>query len=975
MWAGMKRGRHSGRNAFLAAWCVLWLGSHAGYGSGASIFPVRLEDPEAIYLTPDQFPVTGDGIADDSDALQQAIDRVAARNQSGVLFVPQGIYRLSRTVYVWPGVRLIGFGKLRPVFVLGENTPGFQEGDGKYMLFFSGGRGRGESAAPRDGNPGTFYSALSNINLEIREGNPAAVGIRFHVAQHCFLAHMELRLGSARAGLEDIGNEVEDLHFQGGQYGIVTGRSAPGWPILVIDCAFERQAVAAISSKEAGLTVVRPRFKKLPTAISTSPGHPDQLWVSDAALEDITGAAFVISRENNARTQINLENVACTAVPTLVRFRESGELVQRGEPAYVVDRFSRGLQLGAGGATREIKTTLAIRPSVAPPAAVRRDIPELPPGEPWANVRTLGVRGDGATDDTGALREAIAKHRALYLPLGVYRVSDTLKLRPDTVLVGLHPSATVIHLPNDTPAFQDAASARAVVEAPPGGSNVLSGIGIYASPLNPGAVAVKWMAGQFSLMNDVRLHGGHGTRLPGGIGDSRGRDHRDRWGTQHPSLWVTEGGGGVFKDIWTPSPYARAGMLVSKTSTPGRVYAMSAEHHVSNEVIIRDAANWRFHALQFEEEREESARALPLRIENCRHLLFANTFFYRVVSSFVPQPYAIRVSGSSDVRLRNIHVYSNSKVSFDNSVFDAGTGLEVRDSEFAVFDVGDQAVAVSKEPGHCVVAPGAKVQKLAGGFFNISGAAVDGGGNVYFADPRELQIYRWSAARRRLEPVCKVPERPEQLGFDRAGNLLIVAYEGNGTVLSWNPQASERGLERLRPQPARVRPGKVPVLPVNRWMGSNHFMADSTMRKPYHYVSPDGTTFIPAGADFTTGSVTWGVKLADLLRAFSLAPAGAESRFYVSNEAELRTWSFRVAADGTLTDPEVFVEEGGEAVAVDHQGQVYIAAGQVRVFSPTGEPIDVIEIPERPTCLVFGGPDRKTLFVTARSSLYSISVR
>ena len=136
MWAGMKRGRHSGRNAFLAAWCVLWLGSHAGYGSGASIFPVRLEDPEAIYLTPDQFPVTGDGIADDSDALQQAIDRVAARNQSGVLFVPQGIYRLSRTVYVWPGVRLIGFGKLRPVFILGENTPGFQEGDGKYMLFF-----------------------------------------------------------------------------------------------------------------------------------------------------------------------------------------------------------------------------------------------------------------------------------------------------------------------------------------------------------------------------------------------------------------------------------------------------------------------------------------------------------------------------------------------------------------------------------------------------------------------------------------------------------------------------------------------------------------------------------------------------------------------------------------------------------------------------------------------------------------------
>jgi sugar lactone lactonase YvrE len=962
-------------SSFLACLCALWIGSGAAHAGGTSLYPVRLEDPGAVYLTADQFPVAADGVADDSDALQRAIDQVAARNQAGVLFVPRGIYRFGKTVYVWPGVRLIGYGEKRPVFVLGENTPGFQEGDGKYMLFFSGGRGRGDNDRPRDGSPGTFYSALSNIDIEIREGNPAAVGIRFHVAQHCFLSHMEFRLGSARAGVEDIGNEVEDLRFWGGQHAILSGRSAPGWPILVMDCSFQDQSVAAIRSNEAGLAVVRPRFKHLPTAISMAPGKADQLWVSDAVLENITGPAFVVSRENNVRTQINLENVNCTEVPTLVQFRESGELIQRAEPGYVVDRFSHGLHLGAVGATREIKTTLAVRPSTTPPAAVPSDIPGLPPGKSWVNVRTLGVRGDGANDDTGALQEAIAKHRTLYLPLGVYRVSNTLRLRPDTVLVGLNPSATVIHLPNDTPAFQDPGSPKAVIEAPPGGSNILSGIGIYASPLNPAAVAVKWMAGRSSLMNDVRLHGGHGTRLPGGTGDSRGRDHRNRWDTQYPSLWVTAGGGGVFKDIWTPSPYAKAGMLISNTSTSGRVYAMSAEHHVSNEVIIRNASNWRFYALQFEEEREEGPRTLPLQIENSSHLLFANTFFYRVVSSFVPQPHAIRVSGSSDIRLRNTHVYSNSKVSFDNSVFDADAGMGVRDSEFAVLDVTGEPSAVPNEPRHGVVAQGAKVEKLADGFFNISGAAVDGRGDVYFADPREFQIYRWSTAQRRIKPVCKVPERPEQLAFDQAGNLLIIAYEGNGTVLSWNPEDPDTGPRKLEAQPAQVRSGRVPVLPVNRWMGVSQFRSDSTMRKPYHYVSPDGTTFIPAGADFTTGSVSWSVKLADLLRAFALAPASGGRRFYVSNEAELQTWSFQVGPDGTLTDPKVFVEEGGEGVAVDDQGRVYIVAGQIRVFSPSGEPIDVIEIPQRPICLVFGGADRKTLFVTARSSLYSVRLR
>jgi sugar lactone lactonase YvrE len=121
--------------------------------------------------------------------------------------------------------------------------------------------------------------------------------------------------------------------------------------------------------------------------------------------------------------------------------------------------------------------------------------------------------------------------------------------------------------------------------------------------------------------------------------------------------------------------------------------------------------------------------------------------------------------------------------------------------------------------------------------------------------------------------------------------------------------------------------------------------------------------------------VRWGTKLCDLLRAFSLAPATAGKRFYVSNEAELQTWSFAVREDGTLTDPKLFVQEGGEGVAVDAKGRVYIAAGQVRVFSPVGELLDVIQVPQRPTGLVFGGANRKTLFLTARSALYSVPVR
>ncbi len=963
------------RQSFLVWFVCAGIILAPGRLNGASFYTTRLDDPAAVTLMPEDFPVHADGVGDDSDALQQAIDKVASTTGAGILFIPQGTYRLTKTVYVWPGVRLIGYGEKRPVLTLGANTPGFQEGQDKYMLFFSGGRGRG-GGSPRDGGAGTFYGAMSNIDIEIGPGNSAAIGIRFHVAQHSYLSHMDFRLGSARAGLKDIGNEVEDLHFQGGQYGIITRRSAPGWPILVIDCTFEGQSAAAIRCDEAGLAVVRPQFKNVPTAVSIVPDKPDELWVSDAHLENVTGPAFIISNENSARTQINLQNVVCTNVPVLAQFRESGRKIGAPGPTYRVEQSSHGLHLAGLGAERQIKTTGIAHEATELPAPVKSDIPDLPDRDTWVNVRTLGATGDGQTDDTAALKEAFAKHRTLYFPMGWYNVSDTLRLKPDTVLIGLHPSATVINLPDDTPAFQGSGEPKPVIEAPQGGTNIITGIGVYTGATNPRAVGVKWMAGANSMVNDVRLHGGHGTSVPGQRRRGFGRlGNRDAWNSQHASLWVIDGGGGTFKDIWTPSPYASAGMEISDTTTSGRVYAMSLEHHVGNEMVVRNASNWRFYAVQFEEEREEGPKALPLEIDNSSNLQFANTLFYRVISCFVPFPHAVKVSDSHDIRFRNVHCYSNSKVSFDSTIFDATAEVEVRDPEYAVLDVSGAPVPSRPASGSSVIAKGVRVEKLADGFLNIAGAAVDNSGTVYFADARENRIYRWSQEKKQAERVRDIDQQPVNLAFDKAGNLLVVAYEGNGAVLAFRPDVNDSEIVTLEAQPATPRPGLTAVLPVNRWMGNSGFLRDSTIRKPSHYVSPDGTTFIAAGRDFTSGATSWGTKMADVLRAFRLAPAPAGQPFYVTNEAELKTWSFAVGPDGTLSDPRLFTQEGGECVALDEKGNVYIAAGQILVFDPAGKPIDVIDVPQRPTCLVFGGKDRQTLFITARSALYSVRTR
>jgi len=972
---------------------------------GASYYTVRLDDPKAVYLTPGDFPVRGDGLADDTEAIQQAINKVQETTSQGIVFVPQGRYRLTKTINIWPGIRVIGYGAARPVFLLAGNTPGYQDKDNeRYMIFFAGGRpgagrgfgggrgaagGRGAPGAqppagragrgapdgqPPDASPGTFYSAISNIDLEIGDGNPGAVGVRARYAQHCFMAHMDFRIGSGLAGIHEAGNVGEDLHFYGGQYAIWTRRPSPGWQYTVVDASFEGQREAAIREREAGLTLIRPHFRNVPTAISIDEGFPDELWVKNGRMEDITGPAVIVSLEKNARTEINLENIVCQRVPVFASFRESGKKVAAPSGIYEVKVFSHGLSYSDIGAVPAIRDVFEATPLPVLPAPFVSDLPDLPPRDSWVNIRALGAKGDGATDDTAVFKKAIAENHAIYLPSGKYVVGDTIVLKPDTVLIGLHPSATQIDLLDSTPAFQGVGAPEPLIEAPQGGTNIMIGIGLYTNGVNPRAVAAKWMAGKDSMMNDVRFLGGHGTnRLDGTRENPYNNTHtadpdlNRRWDSQYPSLWVTAGGGGTFFDIWTPSTFAQAGMLVSDTTTEGRVYQMSSEHHVRYEIQIHHASNWQIYALQTEEERGEGGFALPLEIDGSSNITLANFHIYRVISTFQPFPWAIKISNSRNIRLRNIHCYSNSKVSFDDAVYDQTHNVEIRQREFAWLTLSGNAPQVRPKPASPVLAAGARVEKLAGGFYNISGGAVDPAGDFYFVDAKWQRIYRWSAALRRTSIVRDSPLDPVSLAFDKAGNLIVVGYSGNGTVYAFKPGA-EGEVSILKPEPFTPRPVMTAVLPV----GDYHLQS---VPRSYQYVSPDGTTFISAGQDFVNGSLMWGVKGSDVLRAFGLARAVPGKPYYLTDESELTTWSATVGPDGNLTDQKLFADQGGEGVAVDERGNVYIAAGQIYVYDPAGKLIDTIEVPERPLQLVFGGKDGQTLFIPARTSLYAVRTR
>lgn len=957
--------------------------------ASTSIFTEKPDDASAVYLTPDVFPVHGDGIADDSEALQQAINKIQETTAQGILFLPAGRYRVSRTIYIWPGIRIFGYGKIRPVIVLGANTPNYQEGP-SYMIFFAGGRPapNQNNAKIPDASPGTFYSAINNVDIEIQEGNPGAVGIRAHYAQHCYLEHMDFHLGSALAGIHDGGNVAIDLHFFGGKYGVWTRKPSPGWQFTIVDSRFEGQSEAAIREHEAGLTLIRPQFKNVPTAVSIDAGYFDELWVKDAVLENVSGPGFIISDEFSPRTEINMENVICREVPVFASFRESGK-EEQGSKTYVVKTFSHGLHYDDLGATPTIRDVFDLSAMVVMPAPEKSDIRDLPPMSAWVNVRALGAKGDGSSDDTEALRKAVARHQTLYFPAGQYRVTDTILLKPDTVLIGLHPSVTRILLADGTPAFQGVGSPKPMVEAPQGGHNIITGIGLYTNGINARAVALEWMAGEDSMVDDVRFLGGHGTVTLGASAAQNEKSWQQiynnnqtadaninrRWDSQYPSLWITDGGGGTFVDIWTPSTFAQAGLYISNTSTNGRIYEMSSEHHVRNEAVLHHVSNWQIYALQTEEERGEGGFALPLEIRDSSDITIANYHIYRVVSSYQPFPYAIRLSNSKNIHFRNVHCYSDSKVSFDNSLFDETHDFELRQREFAWLTFSGKAPEPAPKATSPVVAAGAKVERLTGGFFNISGGAVDESGDFYFVDAKRQMIYRWVVASRQLSMVRDNPLDPVQLAFDKSGNLMVISYQGNGTVYSFKPGSSFDELTLLKPQTSAPRPGMTAVLPVDYWHNRNDFLDSVTRKRPYQFVSPDGSVFIAAGEDFVTGQLYYGSKMSDVIRAFGLAPVLAGQGLYVSDDEEQKTYKASVNDEGTLTDLKLFANVGGESVTEDSQGNVYIAAGQIYVFSPAGKLIDTIDVPERPSQLLFGGKDRKTLFIAARSSLYAVQMQ
>ncbi|HUX84024.1 MAG TPA: SMP-30/gluconolactonase/LRE family protein, partial [Chitinophagaceae bacterium] len=420
------------------------------------------------------------------------------------------------------------------------------------------------------------------------------------------------------------------------------------------------------------------------------------------------------------------------------------------------------------------------------------------------------------------------------------------------------------------------------------------------------------------------------------------------------------------------------------------IYALSVEHHVRNEIRFNQVSNWTIDALQLEEESRESSECQPMELENCSHLEFGNLYMFRVIRITRPYPYSIRNWGSSDLEFLNVHNYSQIKYTTDVPFYDVNTNREVRPWEFTRLYIGPESPK-AEIPDTSL----GKVTQISTGFEFPEGICKDSKGNIYFCDSRMKRIYQWSPEKRSMSLVADYPWEPLSLSCDREDHLLVVfkytpkpGYMRNGKpeiftnppdaagtsfsgwgnsgfatwVYSIDPENPDETIHLLDTVPmGSIHPVYKALYPANRWRDFHDFNTLAVARPRECFVAPDGATIIPV--------------VYDLARAAALAEGFPGRPTYLSDEYNKRTVRVAVDSLGYASDLQYFAENGEFCSVSDSRGRVYIADGEVWVFSPEGKQIGLIHTPERPSTLVIGGKDGQTLYITGRKSLFETSIR
>lgn len=267
-----------------------------------------------------------------------------------------------------------------------------------------------------------------------------------------------------------------------------------------------------------------------------------------------------------------------------------------------------------------------------------------------------------------------------------------------------------------------------------------------------------------------------------------------------------------------------------------------------------------------------------------------------------------------------------------------------------------------------VIAPGAKLEKLAGDFSFTEGPSCDAHGNVFFTDQNNNRIWKWSVDGKLS--IFKEPSgRANGMCFAPNGNLIACADE-NTALWSIAPDGSSTVL-------VHEFDGKKLNGPNDVWVEPNGsmYLTDPFYARPWwnykkqpqdiqavYYLSPDRKTFKRVITDYEQPNGIVGT------------PDG--KTLFVADIRGHKTFGYDIQPDGSLANKRLAAEAGSDGMTIDTQGNLYLTGpGGVHVFDKNAKKLGLIPVPQTPANVCFGGTDKQTLFICAHDGFYSIRTK
>lgn len=264
------------------------------------------------------------------------------------------------------------------------------------------------------------------------------------------------------------------------------------------------------------------------------------------------------------------------------------------------------------------------------------------------------------------------------------------------------------------------------------------------------------------------------------------------------------------------------------------------------------------------------------------------------------------------------------------------------------------------------------VELVKDGFKFTEGPAWGPNQALYFTDIPANRIYRYSPKDGALDVFIEPTGHSNGLMFNLKGQLLACQMDGQLVAIDLSTKVTQLLSDKYN----NIRFNACNDLVIDS-VGGIYF-TDPRYQSPEPY--PQGTeAFYYRAAD---GTVT---RLGQNL----LAPNGIglspdEKTLYVVPSMQKQIMAYPIEAPGKIGNGRVLFElkqpngednTGGDGMTVDVQGNLYITSALgIQVCDPAGELLTVIDVPEVPANVTFGGEDYKTLYITARKGLYRCSM-